>query len=413
MSSHAPANSAPADTPSGPFALNVDRIATGGSCLGTGPDGRTVFVPGAIPGEQLQVEVAKAHKRRLDARLLHVVDASPDRVEPPCRTHHDGCGGCDWLHINEARQSALRVEVVQDCLRRLAKLADVPVVAGAKLPATSYRTTVRAAVVDGRAGFRSRHSHDVVAVDECTISHPLVERLLAEGLFGDADEVTIRVGDRTGESMVVLSPKVDDAVVLPELNPGSPTIVVGVDELEQGKRPHLHETLEGIRLQISAGSFFQCRPDGAEALASAVSDVIAPFEGTLLDAYAGVGLFGALCGLGRSVLAVESNESAAADARWNLRMHGTVFAERFETWKPQPVGVAVADPARVGLQAAGVRTLVACEPSAIALVSCDPASLARDARLLTDAGYELTKVTVFDLFGHTSHVETVSSFLKH
>ncbi len=412
MSSHDQANSVTADNPSGSFTLKVDRIATGGSSLGAGPDGRTVFVPDAIPGEEVEVDVAKAHKRRIDARLLDVVSASPDRVVPPCRTYHDGCGGCDWLHIAEERQSALRVDVVKDCLRRLARLPDVAVVNGPKLAASAYRTTVRAAVVDGRAGFRSRRSHDIVAVDACTISHPLIEQLLAEGYYGNADEVTIRVGDRTGESMVVISPRVADSVSVPDLSGGNPTVVVGAEELAEGRRPHIHETLEGIRLQVSAGSFFQCRPDGAEALASAVSDIIAPFEGVLLDAYAGVGLFGALCGLGRSVLAVESNESAAADARWNLRMHGTVFAERFEDWQPQPVGVAVADPARIGLQAAGVAALVACDPAAIALVSCDPASLARDAALLTAAGYELTKVTVFDLFGHTSHVETVSSFLK-
>ncbi len=391
--------------------MDVNRVATGGSCLGAGPDGRTVFVPGAIPGEHVAVEVVKEHKSRIEARLIEVRSASADRVAPPCRTYQAGCGGCDWQHISEDRQRELRADVVRDCLRRLAKLDDVEIVPGPRLPASSYRTTVRAAVVDGRAAFRSRSSHDAVPIEECFISHPMIEKILTEGTFGRAEEITVRVGHNTGESMVMVSPGVDD-VSIPDVNPGSPTVVVGSDDLFEGSRPHIHESLEGLRLQMSAGSFFQCRPDGAVALASAVSDVIAPYEGALLDAYSGVGLFGALCGLGRSVVAVESNEAAAADARWNLRKYGSVFAERFEDWEPQPVGVAVADPARIGLQSAGVAKLVACKPAAIALVSCDPASLARDAALLVAAGYQLARVTVFDLFGHTSHVETVSAFIR-
>lgn len=402
---------ATAETSPEQFDTGVNRVATGGRCLGTGPDGRTVFVPGVIPGEQARVQVVKSHKRRIEATLVEVLEASPDRVEPTCSTHVAGCGGCDWLHVAPDRQRQMRVDIVRDCLRRLAGLDDVPVVSGPTLPADGYRTTVRAAVFEGRAGYRSRHSHNVVAADECQISHPMIEQMLVNGRFGDAEEVVLRVGHNTGESMVVVTPTVGPDVVVPQVNPMAPTVVVGSDELVGGRQPHIHERLDGIRLQISAGSFFQCRPDGASALASAVHDVVAPHDGILLDAYSGVGLFGALCGLGRTVVAVESNPAAAADARWNLRNHGEVFETRFEDWPGQSVGAAVADPARKGLQTAGVAKLAQCRPSVIALVSCDPASLARDASLLAENGYALERVTVFDLFGQTSHVETVSAFV--
>lgn len=394
------------------FETRVDRIATGGRCLGVAPDGRTLFVPESIPGERVSVEVVKEYSRRLDGRLKAVIEPSADRVEPSCAAYHDGCGGCDWLHIAASRQSQLRIDIVADCLRRLGRLDDVEIRGGPKLPADGYRTTVRAAVVNGKAGFRSRDSHDVVSVDTCQISHPMIERMLAESFWGSAEEVVLRVGHNTGESMAIVSPLVTGDVRVAEVNPASPTVIVGADELAGGRPPHIHETLDGVRLQISAGAFFQCRPDGATALAGAVQDVIAAYDGVLLDAYCGVGLFGVLCGMGRSVVAVEANPAAAGDARWNLRNHGEVFETRFEQWPAQPVGVAVADPARAGLQADGVAKLVECGPAVIALVSCDPASLARDAALLDNAGYGLDRVTVVDLFGQTSHVETVSAFTR-
>ncbi|MGH1488592.1 MAG: hypothetical protein ACRBK7_04230, partial [Acidimicrobiales bacterium] len=188
--------------------------------------------------------------------------------------------------------------------------------------------------------------------------------------------------------------------------------VVGRDELAAGKRPHYHENLGGLRLQISADSFFQCRPDGAMLLAELAGDAVADADGVLLDAYCGMGLFGALAGIGRSVIGVESNASAVADATYNLGVHARVVQSDFERWQAEPVGAVIADPARVGLGKKGCARVAETGAELVALVSCDPASLARDAKLLVGHGYELDHVTVLDLFGHTSHVETVSRFRR-
>ena len=407
------------------LALDVDRVATGGRSLGLAPDGRVVFVAGAIPGERVLATVEGEYSRRLEAVAEEVIAGSPDRIDPPCPNVARGCGGCDWQHVSTERQRRLRRAIVVDCLRRLARIdaidvsmtegeepSDrgrspvVPVRPGPSLAPAGYRTTVRVAVVDGRAGYRKRSAHEVVAVEKCAISHPMVESLLTDGRFGSAREVIIRVGAATGERMVVVEPSAA-GVAAPD-----DVIVVGADELAGGRRPHIHEVVGGIRFQISAGSFFQCRPDGALFLAQVVSDALSEVEGTLLDAYCGVGLFGALCSTGRRVVGVESSPVAAADARINLGPHANVVESRFERWKPQPVAVAVADPARSGLRAAGADRLARTGAEIIALVSCDPAALARDARLLLDRGYELEVVTVFDLFGQTSHVETVSQFRR-
>ncbi len=395
-----------------PFAVSVDRVATGGAALGPGPDGRVVFVSGAIPGEKVSATATAVHRSRVDGQCIDVVDPSADRVEPPCRhaasSWHQACGGCDWQFIGADRQRSLRVEIVKDCLSRLARLEELPpVISGPPLPADGYRTTVRAVVTGGRAGYRRRRSNDPVVVDECIIAHPLVEELLVEGRFGPSTtEVMIRVGANTGERMVVVDP-VADQVAVPE-----GVVVVGRDELAAGSRPHIHEVVGGRRLQISADSFFQCRPDGALAMTQIMGDMLAPFAGPMLDAYCGVGLFAALAAVGRPVIGVESNPSAAADARWNLRPHGRVVESTVERWKPEPVGVVVADPARVGLKAKACDVLAATGATALALISCDPASLARDSLLLTERGYTLDRVVVLDLFGHTSHVETISLFLR-
>lgn len=388
------------------FELSVNRVATGGAALGNAPDGKTAFITGAIPGEQVRVSVDAVHKSRIEASTIAVLEPSPDRVEPACPHLADGCGGCDWQHVSPDRQSNLRREIVADCLRRLARMDDIDIRVGPMLSPVGYRTTVRAAVVNGKAAYRMAGSHDTVTIGECLVAHPLVEELLVDGWFGSATEVVVRAGANTGERLVIVDPVIED-VRLPDS-----VKVVGRDELMAGKRPHYHEEIGGLRLQISADSFFQCRPDGAMILAELAGDAVSDAEGTLLDAYCGMGLFGALSGIGRSVIGVESNASAAADAAYNLGPHGRVAECDFEKWNSEPVGVVIADPSRTGLRRKGCDRIAETGAERVALISCDPASLARDAGLLAERGYTLDHLTVLDLFGHTSHVETVTRFVK-
>lgn len=389
------------------FELHLDRVATGGASIGNGPDGRIVFADGGLPGEQVNVRVTAEHRSRLEAAVTTVLEPAPGRRDPPCTHVAAGCGGCDWQHATPELQVELRRSVVLDCLRRLAKIDDAEVRLGPSLDPVGYRTTVRVAVVDGRAGYRSAGSHEIVLVDSCLVAHPLVEEVLVKSTFGPTvTEVTVRAGARTGERILIAAPTADGVVTLPDV------VVVGADELEAGREVHYHEEVGGRSFQISASSFFQCRPDGAEALVTLTEEAIADTPGSLLDAYCGVGLFGALVGTGREVVGVESNRVSVADAVVNYGNHGSVVKARMERWRADPMAVVIADPARSGLGKEPARRLAATGAEVIALISCDPGSLARDVGLLIGHGYELDYVTVVDLFGQTSHVETVSRLVR-
>jgi tRNA/tmRNA/rRNA uracil-C5-methylase (TrmA/RlmC/RlmD family) len=387
--------------------LDVDRIAGGGEGVGRAPDGRVVFVAGALPGERVRAEVTEVRRRHARAALTEVRRASPARREPPCPHVDRGCGGCDWQHVDEVTQRELRMTVVSDALTRIGGLVDPPVSLGPELPTTAARTTVRALVEGGRAGFRRRHSHDAVVVDSCLIAHPAAAELVRDGRFGAAEEVVVRVGARTGERMVLASPTAEGVAVPDDV------LVVGADELAAGRAAWIHEEMAGRRWRVSARSFLQASPAGADVLVDLVGGAVrtlAPDARTMVDLAAGIGLFAGTVGTGLdAVVAVEPSRSAVADARYNLEdTSATVVKASIERWRPDRADVVVADPPRAGLRRVGVERVVATGASALVLVSCDPGALGRDVSLLGAAGYALESSTVLDLFPQTSHVEVVS-----
>jgi 23S rRNA (uracil1939-C5)-methyltransferase len=396
--------------------LEVTGHAVGGEAIARDPSGRVVFVEGALPGEQVRAAITEERRDFARARLVEVRRAAPGRVEPPCPELARGCGGCDLQHLAAGSQAALKAAVVADALRRIAGVHEPVVRVAPALPAAGYRTSVRAVVRAGRAGYRRRRSHEPVPVESCLVAHPLVEELLVEGRFGEAEEVTIRVGAATGDRLVLASPTASGVSV-----PGD-VLVVGRDELRRGRRAHLHEEVAGRRLRVSARSFFQSSQVGAEALVAAVRDAagvgVSPMVGgspsePIIDAYAGVGLFAATVGAGldRPVVALEWSRSSVADARHNLRgLPARVVRTDVARWEPQAASLVIADPSRSGLGRSAVQVLAATGSRRLVLVSCDAGALGRDTRLLLQAGYTLGDVLVVDLFPHTHHVEVVCRF---
>lgn len=394
----------------------ITGIAAGGDGVGRLPDGRAVFVRGAIPGDVVRARVDDDRARFAKASAVEILSAGPGRVDAPCPHVAEGCGGCGWQHVDPATQRSLKVDIVRDALTRIGRLAAVrDIDPGPDLPPLAYRTTVRAAVAaDGRAGLRAHHSHDVVPFGEhgCPVAHPLVDDVLRAGRFDGAAEVTVRAGAATGERLVLVTPSAAGAAGVPD-----DALVVGADELAAGHRAWLHEIVAGRRFRVSATSFFQARPDGAAALVEAVVAAVAPSEPRrLVDLYGGVGLFAATLAdrLGCVPTVVEANRAAVADARLNLAdVRGArVIRTDVRRWRPSAADAVVADPSRHGLGAAVVDRVASTATDRIALVSCEPGSLGRDALLLAGAGYGLVSATLVDLFPHTPHVEVVTAWAR-
>ena len=392
----------------------MTATARDGAGVARAADGRVVFVEGALPGEVVEATVVRTEKRWSRARIRRVVEPSPHRVDVPCAHRRDGCGGCDLLHVDPAHQLDLKAGMVHDQLERAG--VDTPTPTRRRLDDDRGRTTVRAAVRNGRAGYRASGSHEVVVPGDCAAVDPLLEELLVDGRFGDADEATLRVGSRTGERLVLVDGDPEDVSVPDDV------LVVGEDELDGGQRAWLHEEAAGRRWRISARSFFQNRPAGVDALVDVVGTMVADLESgdgsrPMVDAYAGVGIFAGTVGARRPVVAVERGADSVADARVNLgdrAVKGDVRIVRsaVERWKATPAPLVVADPARAGLGRPGAGVLLACRPELLVLVGCDHSSFARDAALLTAAGLKLERLSVVDLFPGTSHVETVGAFLR-
>lgn len=385
--------------------VRIEKVVAEGDGLGRLPDGRVVFVRGGLPGELVTARVLKESRDYARAEVVSIVEANTRRVDPPCRFVAEGCGGCDFQHAAPDLQRVVKLDVVRESLQRLGRITDPNVtLAPESIDADGSRQTLRVAVApDGRLGFRRRSSHEVVPVDRCVVADPRLDALLSSVVVdprSGVEEIALRVGDDTVSADWEPDVPID---TLP------PTVVTG-------RRATVSITVDGSVFTVSASSFFQSSAAAATALVVAVRRALGPVAswpaGRVIDAYGGVGLFALTAvPVEREVVVVESSRSAGHDARRNLAgRRATVVEADFETWRPLAAGVVIADPARIGLRHRGVATVAATGADVVILVSCDAASLGRDARLLVEAGFDLRSAEVLDLFPHTHHVEVVSRF---
>ena len=393
--------------------VRFERLVAGGDALGHLADGRVVFVPGALPGELVDVQITQAKKDFARGTVASIMEPSTHRIAPPCEHVARGCGGCSWQHLDVAQHMEAKIAIVREALRRNGKIETLEVTAGGFVPPTASRTTLRMAVTpDGRLGFRRGGSHDVIDTPTCLVAHSLLNDFIGDVRVTGATEATLRCGVATGEVGIWLHDEDGEDV------PGA-TVTGLPSHVVVGRKAMLHEVVQGVSLQVSMASFFQASQVAAELLVSAVNDAagdaaLSGEYGPIIDAYGGVGLFTAtLVDTDIPVVLVESNPSACSDARSNLHDHDVSIEQiAVEQWRVQDAGLVIADPARNGLGAMGVNAIVATEAKRIVLVSCDAVAGARDIRLLLDAGYACEGVTVLDLFPNTPHVEVVSAFSR-
>lgn len=391
--------------------LLVDRMAVGGDGIARASDGRVVFVSGALPGERVRVRVTQQKRDFWRAEVVGIVDGHRFRVVPPCPEVVRGCGGCSWMHIDPAAQLTLKVHIVRDALARQGGLAEAEVHAGRSLAAVRYRTTARfAGDEQGRLGLRRSASHSVLPLDDCLVTHQGIAEILPEARITPGAEVTLRVSEHTGERTAMLADGDRSGTSTTRAR-----IEVLPPDVQRGARASLTERVAGADLRVSAASFFQSSAASATLLVQAVAAALEPRDNVRrwVDLYAGIGLFAASVLPEADVVAVEQSPSACDDARHNLAGRAAVVVEGdVEHWTPMAADAVVADPARRGLGGRGVDAGAGTGAPVVVLVSCDAASLGRDAALLRSRGYSHRGSTVLDLFPGTPHVEVVTRFVR-
>ena len=381
--------------------VRVERIVAGGRGLARLPDGKALMAAFAAPGELVEVEVERIHKDYVEGVVTNVLEPSRSRVEPKCSLFGD-CGGCQLQHLEYPAQLAAKEGVVREQLARIGGLAAATVnpVVGADDP-WGYRNHMRFSTGRkfGDAGFIHRRGRGLLKVKKCPIADPWVNEVLPrlQGHARGVHQIQLRRNASTGSTLI------------------APALEV---LLEESGQDHYVEELAGRRFRVSASSFFQVNSAQAEKLVQLVASEL-PKQGRLLiDAYAGVGTFAAIFAERfERIIAIEESPSALRDAEVNLDGFENVEFRRAKVEELLPElaeepDVVLLDPPRVGCAPEVLEALVAFAPPTVVYVSCNPTTLARDLRRLTDAGYVLERVTPIDMFPQTAHIECVSRLTR-
>jgi 23S rRNA (uracil1939-C5)-methyltransferase len=376
----------------------LSDIAPKGDAIGE-IDGLPAFVARGIPGERVRVRIRGRRKGWIATDLLQVLEPSEDRVAPRCPLF-ELCAGCQLQHVAYPRQLALKKRMVETQLAKFGDFHDAPVSMPIGAPDPwHYRNHARFTIRDGRLGFVRRYRREFLDVPQCPIMDPRINEVLAalQGELRGRTQCNVRVGEDGGETMI--QPRMDPAPA------GLPT-----------GQSFVFETLHGRRFRVSAASFFQVHRAQAERVIDLVREAVGVGpDRIVLDAYAGVGTFAALLAphVGK-VVAIEESGPAIEDAKINVADLPNVQlvlgkTELVLAELPGRIDAVILDPPRSGCFPGALEAVLARRPETVVYVSCDPATLARDLRVLVDGGYALERVQPVDMFPHTLHVECVAT----
>jgi tRNA/tmRNA/rRNA uracil-C5-methylase (TrmA/RlmC/RlmD family) len=428
------------DTTETPLELVIEKLVTGGRGLAR-HEGQAVFVPHTAPGDRVRVRVGRSRGGWREAELLEIVAPGPGRRQAPC-PHYDLCGGCDLQHLDPAAQEEARREILRDCLQRLGRL-DIgdrigPTPDG---PVRRYRHRIRlAAHPNGHYGLRQRGSHDVVPIGECLVMAEPFEATVLPWLrfLPPVDQIVVRLDGRGGWLVSLYGPPARQKPLKRQLaESGDEAPAPGLQGVLLNNRPQWGRTylvvhVAGHKYRVSHQSFFQANLAAAETAVDTVRswlDEVVPGPRDLADLYGGVGLFTvALADRSRRLLTVDSDAAAIQDAEENLRRLGPDGAKAIVRrdqvrdaladpdlrealdWREATV---IVDPPRAGLTAPVVAALGELRPRNLVYLSCDPATLARDAAALGQVDLRVDRIQPLPMFPQTAHVETLVLLRRH
>ncbi|PYX42164.1 MAG: 23S rRNA (uracil(1939)-C(5))-methyltransferase RlmD [Acidobacteria bacterium] len=436
--------------------LTIEKLIYGGDGLARLPAdekgrGKAAFVPFTLTGERVEAAVREEKPGFVRAQLSRIVQASAERIDARC-PYFQRCGGCHYQHAGHSPQLKIKADILKENLRRVAKMEWISELKVHASPPWNYRNRTRLQIRGGAdflLGYLKSGSNEVVGVEECPISSPLLNRAIAalwklgrEGkiaaeireieLFADHDDQRLKLelyGDPRDRKSRIHAGE----VLMEALRPALPEVVsahvfvqtAGADR--GGALSVAHEPdwswgedfsyrTKARPLRVSGGSFFQVNRFLVDEL---VETVTRGRSGDVaLDLYAGVGLFTAALGQSfRHIVAVESSQSSVRDLQYNSPENVKVVRSTVDEYLEAKSGkirldLVVADPPRAGLGDRVVRGLVKLGAARLIYVSCDPATLARDLGSLVAGGYRVEQMHLMDLFPQTYHIETVVELVR-
>jgi len=442
------------------FETAIEKIVTGGAGLGR-YEGRAAFVPLTAPGDKVRARVLRSKKGFVEAELVEIVTPGPDRYEAEC-PHFGTCGGCDLQHLTGHAERQVKADIVAECFLRLGKMDVTGILTGPESagPETGYRNKIRLfASPIGHYGLMRRGSHEVVPLETCLLMPKVFRAEILPWLrqLPPMERIVLRFDGR-GSWLISLFGRTNRIRIMKQilnnLPEGEPPLAgchgLLFNNLPLWGRDYLVMHVAGKKYRVGSQSFFQANLAETEACVQTTRSWLTTGRepgGLLVDLYCGVGLFAlALADHFDRVIAIDADPHAVADARNNVardanaREKVTVHEDRVPLYlakfiarskisaattaetKTRPEAeeessatlaaqwrdsCCIIDPPRAGLESRAAAALVKLSPHDILYLSCDPATLARDAALLTKAGYEAKRLQVFDFFPKTAHLESL------
>ncbi|MDQ0253943.1 23S rRNA (uracil-5-)-methyltransferase RumA [Evansella vedderi] len=444
------------------FPLTIKRMGIDGEGVGFFKR-QVVFVPGALPGEEIVCEVSKIKGKFAEGKIVKLRKPSPDRVAPPCPVYAE-CGGCQLQHLSYEAQLREKKDIVRQAFERYTKInldkINFKDTIGMDEP-WNYRNKSQLQVghQEGRmvAGLYSPNSHRLIDLEDCMVQHPQTNKVtnVVKAIAGDLNipaynerkksgvlrTIVTRVGFETGEYQVVLVtakreiPRVelfmeeirrrlpDVTSIVKNVNPKKTSLIFGDETVVLFGKEKIEERMSEFRFNLSPRAFFQLNPVQTRKLYDAAKEA-AELTGKekVVDAYCGVGTIGLWLADGAAELrGMDVIEEAIKDAQKNAEAHGVDHAMyvtgKAETWLPKwekegwHPDVVVVDPPRTGLDQSLIETLLRVKPKRIVYVSCNPSTLAKNVNDLTQKGYKLKSLQPVDMFPQTAQVECISQLI--
>jgi len=399
------------------------KFVYGGDALARLPDGRAVFIPNALPDEEILIRLIEEKERYARGEIIEIVNPSPLRIQPRC-PHFGDCGGCHYQHISYEEQLKIKKSVFIDQLVRMGKMTDPPVKEIVPSPQPwNYRNQIQLHISrEGQPGFLKYRSNQVVPIQECHLPEDSLNQIwpaLSLEYIPGLDRIGLRSGEEGQDTLIVLEssdPKpiefgVDLALSAVHQGPGGEIVLAGDD--------FTIIPIQDIPFVVSAGSFFQVNTRVAELIVNFLLEELPLKDDSLvLDVYCGVGLFSAFLAprVGK-VIGIESDPKAGEDFLYNLADYDNVDfydlpAENVLPFLDLTPDIILLDPPRAGISKEVLDSVVSLNPGLITYISCDPATLARDIDRFQKQGYVLQKSTLFDMFPQTFHIESVNIFVR-